>query len=272
LYLHGQEVNLSTFAIAKINMFLHGLDEADIRRGDTLSEPQFLDSDGTLKTFDIVVANFPYSKKEWSHETFKNDRYGRLEGYEAPPKKNADYAFILHILGSLNQNGRAGIVVPHGVLFRGGAEGRIRENLIRNDVVEAVVSLPEKLFYGTGIPAAILILNRNKPEEHKNKVQIINAEHEYEEGKKQNRLRNKDISHIVDTYDAYADEESYARVVDFEELEENDFNLNVRRYIADDNEEEDIDVSTVWNELQELEKRRDEADKKVQKYMKELNY
>ena len=272
LYLYGQEIELSTYAIAKINMFLHGLDEADIRRGDTLSEPQFLNSDGALKTFDICVANFPYSIKEWPHESFKNDRYGRLEGYTMPPKKNADYAFILHILASLNQNGRAGIVVPHGVLFRPYAEARIREQMIRNDVIEAVISLPEKLFYGVGIPAAILILNKNKPETHKNNIQIINGEHDYEEGKKQNRLRKQDIEKIVDAFDSYADEEGYARVVGFEEIGENDFNLNVRRYIADTGVEEDIDVSAIWSELQELEEERDAADEKVKGYLKELHY
>jgi type I restriction enzyme M protein len=201
LYLYGQEINISTYAIGKINMFLHGLDGADIQRGDTLTEPKFLTPAGTLKTFDIVVANFPYSIKEWPYDSFSNDRYGRRDGYESPPARNADFAFVLHIIKSLNDNGRAGIVVPHGVLFRGGSEGKIRAQIINNDLIEAVIGLPPKLFYGTGIPAAVLILNKNKPAERKGKVLIIDGELEYEAGKNQNRLRKVDIEKISKRYD-----------------------------------------------------------------------
>lgn len=272
LYLYGQEINLGTYAIAKINMFLHGLDAASIERGDTLFEPKFLNADGSLQTFDICVANPPYSIKDWESETFKANKHGRLTGYDMPPAKNADYAFVLHMVKSMNENGRAGIVLPHGVLFRGGAEGRIREQLIKNDLIEAVVALPAKLFYGTGIPAAILIFNKNKATERKGKVLIIDAEAEYEEGKNQNRLRKKDIEKIVDAYDGFKDVEKYARVVDLRELEENEFNLNVRRYVESGEEEEVIDVSTVWQELKVIEKERDEADKKVEQFIKELKY
>ena len=272
LYLYGQEINLDTFAIAKINMFLHGLDSADIRRGDTLANPQFLNSSGGLKTFDIVVANFPYSIKEWSNEAFKTNKYGRLDNYEMPPTKNADYAFVLHIIKSLNANGRSGVVVPHGVLFRGGAEGRIREQIIKNDLLEAVIALPAKLFYGTGIPAAVLIFNKNKPKEKENKILIIDAEKEYQEGKNQNKLRNKDIEKIVNAYDNYKDIEKYARVVGFKELEENEFNLNVRRYVDSSEEEEIIDVKEVWQEIGVLEKERGVIDKEVNRFLKKLNY
>jgi len=272
LYLYGQEINLGTYAIAKINMFLHGLDAASIERGDTLSDPKFLNADGSLKTFDICVANPPYSIKDWEAEAFKSNKYGRLTGYEMPPKKNADYAFVLHMVKSMNENGRAGIVLPHGVLFRGGAEGRIREQLIKNDLIEAVIALPPKLFYGTGIPAAIVIFNKNKAEERKNKILIIDAENDFEEGKNQNRLRKKDIEKIVSAYDSFKDIEKYARVVDLKELEQNEFNLNVRRYVDSGEEEEPIDVSTVWKELQEIEKRREKADRKVEKFIRELGY
>ncbi|MBU2632861.1 type I restriction-modification system subunit M [Patescibacteria group bacterium] len=272
LYFYGQEINISTFAIAKINMFLHGLDSADIRRGDTLANPQFLNNMGNLQTFDIVVANPPYSIKDWEFELFKGDKYGRTEGYDQPPKKNADYAFVLHILKSMNANGRAGVVLPHGVLFRGGSEGRIREQIIKNDLLEAVIALPSKLFYGTGIPAAILIFNRNKPEHKKGKVLIIDAERDYMEGKNQNTLRKKDIDKIIISYDKYEDVEKYARVVDIKELEENDFNLNVRRYIDSSDEQEVIDVKQVWGEIKQLEMERDEIDKKVTGFIKELGY
>ena len=272
LYLYGQEINIGTYAIAKINMFLHALDSADIQRGDTLANPQFLNPNGSLKTFDICVANPPYSINDWEYEMFKSDKYGRIDGYELPPNKNADYAFVLHIIKSMNSNGRAGIVLPHGVLFRGGSEGRIREQILKNDLIEAVIALPSKLFYGTGIPAAILIFNKNKPETHKGKVLIIDAEKGFSEGKNQNTLRVQDIQKIVKTYDGYADVESYARVVSLKEIEGNEYNLNVRRYIENGDKEEEIDVSAVRKELAVLEKERAEVDKKVEGYLKELKY
>jgi len=272
LYLYGQEINIGTYAIAKINMFLHGLDAADIQRGDTLADPKFLNPDGSLKTFDICVANPPYSISEWEYEIFKHDKYGRVAGYEMPPAKKADYAFVLHMVRSMNENGRAGIVLPHGVLFRGGAEGRIREQLIKNDLIEAIIALPAKLFYGTGIPAAIVIFNKNKPENHKHKIIIVNAEKDYEEGKNQNRLRKKDIEKIVAVFEDCRDIEKFARVVDIKELEENEFNLNVRRYVENGDEEEVVDAKSVWSEVKNIEKDREAIDKKVEHYLKELKY
>ncbi len=272
LYFYGQEINISTFAIAKINMFLHGLDSSDIRRGDTLANPQFLNNMGNLQTFDIVVANPPYSIKDWEFEQFKTDKYGRTQEYELPPQKNADYAFVLHILKSLNSNGRAGIVLPHGVLFRSGSEGRIREQIIKNDLLEAVIGLPSKLFYGTGIPAAILIFNRNKAEQKKGKVLLIDAERDFLEGKNQNTLRKQDIDKIIKAYDQYQDVEKYARVIDIKEIEENEYNLNVRRYIDGNEEQEQIDVKQAWKELKTLENEREIIDQKVTKFIKELGY
>lgn len=272
LYFYGQEINISTFAIAKINMFLHGLDSSDIRRGDTLANPQFLNNLGNLQTFDIVVANPPYSIKDWEFEQFKTDKYGRTQEYELPPEKNADYAFVLHILKSLNSNGRAGIVLPHGVLFRGGSEGRIREQIIKNDLLEAVIGLPPKLFYGTGIPAAILIFNRNKAEQKKGKVLLVDGERDFLEGKNQNTLRKQDIDKIIRAYDQYQDVEKYARVVDLKEIEKNEFNLNVRRYIDSNEEQEKIDVKQVWKEIQQLEQERSIIDEKVSNFIKELGY
>jgi len=272
LYFYGQEINIGTFAIAKINMFLHGLDSADIRRGDTLANPQFLNNTGNLQTFDIVVANPPYSIKDWEFVLFKGDKYGRTEGYDQPPNKNADYAFVLHIIKSMNINGRAGVVLPHGVLFRSGSEGRIREQIIKNDLLEAVIGLPPKLFYGTGIPAAILIFNRNKPEQKKGKILIIDAEKDFLEGKNQNTLRKQDIEKIIKAYDQYQDIEKYARVVDAKEIEESEYNLNVRRYIDSSEKQEEIDVKQVWKDLQTLEKEREEINKKVTGFIKELGY
>jgi type I restriction enzyme M protein len=252
LYLYGQEQELSTFAIARINMFLHGLDSADIRRGDTLANPQFLNQQGGLQTYDITVANPPYSIKDWEAELFRTNKYGRLEGYDMPPEKNADYAFVLHIIKSMNVNGRAGVVLPHGVLFRGNAEGRIREQI--------------------GIPVAILILNKNKPENKKNKVLIIDAEKDFVEGKNQNALRPQDINKIIKAYDNYSDIEKYARVVDIKEIAEKEYNLNISQYIDSSEQEEVVDVKAVWKELESLEKERGEIDEKVSGFLKELKY
>jgi type I restriction enzyme M protein len=248
LYLYGQEQNLATFAIAKINMFLHGLDSADIRRGDTLANPQFLNQQGNLQTFDIVVANPPYSIKDWEYEAFKT-KFGRLEGYDAPPDKNADYAFVLHILKSMNQNGRAGVVLPHSVLFRAGSEGRIRRQILENDLLEAVVSLPEKLFYGTSIPAVILIFNKNKIDNRKNKVLIIDADKDFSGDKNQNTLRIQDIQKIVKTFDNYTDVDNYARVVDIREISEKNFDLNIRQYIDSQEELEVIDIEKLHKKI-----------------------
>lgn len=271
LYLYGQEQNLATFAIAKINMFLHGLDSADIRRGDTLANPQFLNQQGGLQTFDIVVANPPYSIKDWEYEAFKT-KFGRLEGYDAPPDKNADYAFVLHIIKSMNTNGRAGIVLPHGVLTRGNAEGRIREQILKNDLVEAIVALPPKLFYGTSIPAVIIILNRNKNEEKKNKVLIIDAEKDFQEGKNQNTLRPQDINKVVKAFNSYENIEKYARVVSLEDIEEKGFSVNIGEYIDSSEEDEEIDVKKVRNEIVSLKKELAKTDALVEKYLDELNY
>ncbi|MFC1802151.1 type I restriction-modification system subunit M [Patescibacteria group bacterium] len=258
LFLYGQEKNIGTYAIAKINTFLHGLDGADIRRGDTLSDPLFLNADGTLKTFDIVVANFPYSIKEWNSEAFKTNKFGRLDDYEMPPVKNADYAFILHIIKSMNKNGRAGVVVPHGVLFKSDVSGKIREQIIKNDLVEAVIGMPSKLFFGVGIPVALFVLNKNKTKERKNKILVIDAEKDFEEGKKQNRLRKKDIEKVTKAFEGYKDIEKYARVVDIKEIEDNEFNLNIRRFVDTSEEEETIDVKEVVVDLKNLEKERDQ--------------
>ena len=271
LYLYGQEQNLATFAIAKINMFLHGLDSADIRRGDTLANPQFLTQQGNLQTFDIVVANPPYSIKDWEYEAFKT-KFGRLEGYDAPPDKNADYAFVLHIIKSMNTNGRAGIVLPHGVLFRGGAEGRIREQILRNDLIEAIVSLPSKLFYGTGIPATIVILNKNKPEERKGKVLFIEADKDFLEGKNQNVLRPQDVNKIIKAFNGYEDIVKYSRIITLKEIEESGNNLNVRQYIDSSIQDEVIDVKAVRIGIKTLKKELEQIDEKVEGYLDKLNY
>ena len=243
LSLFGQEMNLNTWAICKMNMFLHGVFNADIRKGDTLRDPKHTNG-GELRTFDRVIANPPFSLKKWGKDIADNDPYGRYP-YGTPPKNAGDLAFIQHMIASLNADGKMGVVVPHGVLFRGSSERNIRKGILEDDLLEAVIGLPAALFYGTGIPAALLIINKNKPSERKGKVLFINGELEYQEGKNQNKLREQDIQHILSVYNSFVDEKRYSRVVDMKEIHENDYNLNIRRYADTSPPPEPVDVRAI---------------------------
>jgi len=243
LSLFGQEMNLNTWAICKMNMFLHGVYSADIRKGDTLREPQHTQH-GELMTFDRVIANPPFSLKKWGKEESDSDSFGRFP-YGTPPKDAGDLAFVQHMIASLNAEGIMGVVMPHGVLFRGSSEKAIRQGILNDDLLEAVVGLPAALFYGTGIPACLLIINKNKPTERRGKVLFINSELEYEEGKNQNKLRQQDIEKIVQTFDDYAEIKRYSKVVTLAEIAENDYNLNIRRYADTSPPPEIFDVRAI---------------------------
>ncbi|RKR71367.1 type I restriction-modification system subunit M [Marinobacter nauticus] len=243
LSLFGQEMNLNTWAICKMNMFLHGVYSADIRKGDTLRDPQHTQQ-GELMTFDRVIANPPFSLKKWGKEEADSDSYGRFP-YGTPPKDAGDLAFVQHMIASLNAEGMMGVVMPHGVLFRGASEKVIRQGILNDDLLEAVVGLPAALFYGTGIPACLLIINKNKPAERKGKVLFINSELEYEEGKNQNKLRQQDIEKIVQSFDNYAEIKRYSKVVTLAEIAENDYNLNIRRYADTSPPPEIFDVRAI---------------------------
>tara|TARA_R110002096_G_scaffold259030_1_gene452640 strand:- start:124441 stop:126018 length:1578 start_codon:yes stop_codon:yes gene_type:complete len=274
LVLYGQEKNLNTWAICKMNLFLHDIDvqKDQIARGDTLVSPQHVDEDKRLKTFDMVLANPPFSLSPWGHEVWsKGDAYGRDE-YGCPPKSYGDLAFVQHMIASIKDKGRMGVVVPHGVLFRGGAEGKIREGILRADIVEGVIGLSPNLFYGTGIPAAILLINKNKAKARKDKVLLINAAEEMVPGKNQNRLGEANIMRMAKAFHVYKDEERFCRVVDFEELEKNEFNLNISRYVHTAEDEEDIDVSLEVAKLRQLVAERNTAEAKMDSFLKELGY
>lgn len=243
LSLFGQEMNLNTWAICKMNMFLHGVYSADIRKGDTLRDPQHTQG-GELMTFDRVIANPPFSLKKWGKEEADNDAYGRFP-YGTPPKDSGDLAFVQHMIASLNNDGMMGVVMPHGILFRGASEKAIRKGLLQDDLLEAVIGLPASLFYGTGIPAALLIINKNKPAERKSKVLFINGELEFEEGKNQNKLRQQDIAKIVSTFEQFTEIKRYSKVVSLAEIAENDFNLNIRRYADTSPPPEIFDVRAI---------------------------
>jgi type I restriction enzyme M protein len=229
LSLFGQEMNLGTWAICKMNMFLHGVYNADIRKGDTIRDPAHTDDGGRLMLFDRVLANPPFSLAKWGKEEADSDAFGRFP-WGTPPKDTGDLAFVQHMIATLNSEGKMGVVVPPGVLFRGASEKQIRKGILEGDLLEAVIGLPTGLFYGTGIPAALLIINKKKDASRKYKVIFINSELEYEEGKNQNRLRDEDIDKILTTFDSYQDVKRYSKVVSLNEIHDNDYNLNIRRY------------------------------------------
>ena len=270
LTLHGQEKNLGTWAICKMNMLLHGLPDARIEKGDTIRDPKLVD-EGELLLYDRVIANPPFSLDEWGRDVAESDGYGRFR-FGVPPKTKGDLAFVQHMVAVLNAKGRLGVVMPHGVLFRGSAEGKIRQGLLQDDLFEAVIGLAPNLFYGTGIPASILVLNRNKPAARKGKVLFIDASGAFEEGSNQNRLRDDDIAHIAKTFHAYADIDKYARVVPLAEIEQNDWNLNISRYVDTSGEEERIDVADAVRKLRELERERAAAEATMNRYLAELGY
>ena len=238
LALYGQEMDNATSALARMNMVLHDCPTAEIRQDNTLSHPHFTHTDGSLKTFDYVVANPPFSTKAWTSGLDPaNDLYGRFE-YGIPPEKNGDYAFLLHMLKSLKSTGKAAVILPHGVLFRGGAEGTIRKNIVRQGFIKGIIGLPANLFYGTGIPACILVLDKEGAVGRKG-IFMIDASKGYMKDGNKNRLRAQDIHKIVDTFTRQAEIDRYARLVPTAEIEANDYNLNLPRYI-DSSEPEDL--------------------------------
>jgi len=239
LTLYGQEKDNVTKGLAIMNMWLHGHPEASIQGKNTITNPQFKNEDGTLKRFDYVVANPPFSTKNWSSGIKPmEDEYNRFRGYGVPPDKNGDYAFLLHIIASMKSTGKGAIILPHGVLFRGNAEAGIRQNLIQRKLIKGIIGLPANLFYGTGIPACLIILDKENCEERKG-IFMMDASKGFKKDGPKNRLRERDIHRIVDTFNAQEQKDKYSRFVPFEEIEKNEYNLNIPRYIATQ-EAEDI--------------------------------
>ncbi len=267
--LFGQEAIGSTWALAKMNMFLHGEDNHRIEWGDTIRNPKLLEGEGRLKHFDVIVANPPFSLDKWGHESAEHDPYGRFRR-GVPPRTKGDYAFILHMIETMKPgSGRMGVVVPHGVLFRGAAEGKIRTKLIEENLLDVVIGLPEKLFYGTGIPAAILLFRKNKSDEN---VLFIDASREYKDGKNQNFLTEEHLRKILETYKARESVDKYAYVATPEEIKDNDFNLNIPRYVDTFEEEEEIDLMAVLGEREQLKTQLADLEVEMAGYLKELGY
>jgi type I restriction enzyme M protein len=267
--LFGQEAIGSTWSLAKMNMFLHGEDNHRIEWGDTIRNPKLQDKDGGLLHFDVVTANPPFSLDKWGFEDAGNDHFARFRR-GIPPKTKGDYAFISHMIETLKpQTGRMGVVVPHGVLFRASSEGKIRKQLIDENLLDAVIGLPEKLFFGTGIPAAILIFKKQKDD---NKVLFIDASREFKSGKNQNQLTPENIQKIVDTYKARKTTDKYSYLASLEEIAENDYNLNIPRYVDTFEEEEEIDLVAVRTERLALQDELANLEAEMAGYLEELGY
>lgn len=272
--LYGQESTGSTYQLARMNMFLHGKDSARLEWGDTLNNPLLVEDDKLMK-FDIIISNPPFSLKKWGAENAENDKYNRFfRGI--PPKDKGDFAFISHMVETAKtKSGRVAVIVPHGVLFRGGAEGKIRQSLIEENIIDAVIGLPSGLFQTTGIPVAILIIDRSREKgaknENKKDILFIEASKEFKPGKAQNNLSEENIEKIFETYSERKEIEKFSKKVLLEEIKENDFNLNITRYIDTFEEEQEIDISATIKELKALEPELDKLEKQMEGYLKKLN-
>ena len=275
LVLEGQERNLGTYSIGKLNMLLHGLASARLVPGDVIAEPGLVDQQGRLHSYDRVIANPPFSMKNWGHDYAPTDEHHRFDRYGAiPPKTRGDLAFLLHMLGVTNATGMVGVVMPHGVLFRGGAEGKIRSGIVDADLFEAIIGLAPNLFFGASIPVSICVLNRAKPAERRGKVLFVDAAQEgyYRPGKAQNFLDQEHIDHIVAAYQDYEDVERFAHVADLEEIAGNDYNLNISRYVDTTEPVDVMSVEDALAQLRDAERRRDEAVARMDELLAGMGY
>ena len=265
-FIAGQEANGSTWALAKMNMYLHDMDGARIEWCDTIRSPRLIESDKLMK-FNVVVANPPFSLDKWGPDNPDKDQYNRF-WRGVPPKSKGDYAFISHMIEiALEDEGKVGVVAPHGVLFRGGAEGLIRQRLIDDNLLEAVIGLPANLFYGTGIPAVILLFNKGKTTTD---VLFIDASREYDDGKNQNHLRAQDIDKIVAAFTEFRTIEKYSYRASIEDIQEAEYNLNIARYVDTFEEEEEVDIAAVQQEIISIEAELAATKAEMNKYLGEL--
>lgn len=274
LFLFGQEANHKTLALAKMNFYIHDIRNGQLALGDTLLYPKFKDSDG-VRRFDVVIANPPWNQDGYNEDILKKGEFWRKRfNHGFTPRQSADWAWIEHMTASAKDNtGRVGVVIDNGCLFRGGKEKAVRTSIVNADLIEAVILLPQKLFYNTGAPGAIIVLNKNKPKTKKGKILFINASNEYEQHpnvRKLNRLGDEHIKKIVKAYKDHKDSAGFSKVVDIEKIKESDYNLNVTLYAFPEEEVEKIDVIEEWKKLSGLEDKLAENERKVKGYLKEL--
>jgi len=269
---YGQEINQTSAAIGRMNLFIHDVEDAQILRGDTLRDPKFVDSAGKLDQFDLVIANPPFSLKDWGADTWATDPHRRAVG-GVPPKGYGDLAWVQHMVASMKPgNGRVGVVMPHGVLFRGGAEAKIRRHLIETDQLEAVIGLASNLFYGTTIPACLLIIRTTKAEDRAKGVLLIDASSRFKKGKNQNKLERVDIDDIFNAYHGAEDlDRITTRLVTHEEIAENDWDLNIGRYLVAD-AAEIIDTTEALAHLTEASQALSQAERAMFERLKAAGY
>lgn len=264
--IYGQEKNSQTHSLCRMNMYLHEISDARIEWGDTIRNPLLIQND-SLMSFDVIVANPPFSLDNWGIDEAKEDRWKRFSSYPLPPKGNGDYAFVLHMLSSLSPKGRMGVVLPHGVLFRGGSEGKIRKQIIEENLLDTIIGLPANLFYGTSIPACILIFKKDR---ERKDILFIDASKEFQKGKRQNTLTKENIAKILTTYQNRQEIEKYSHIASLEEIIENDYNLNIPRYVDTFEEEEEIDIPSTLAKIATLDEEIAKTQKKMDSYLKEL--
>ncbi len=275
LFLYGQEVNPTTYGLCKMNVYMHDIGDPKIERGDTLLYPKFKKG-GRFRCFDNVIANPPWNQDGYDENTLKQGEYYKKRyGYGYPPKQSADWAWIQHMLASTKDGGKVGIVLDNGALFRSGKEKAIRKKVLEENegegLLDCVILLPEKLFYNTGAPGAILIFNKGKDEDRKRKVLFINASQEYvkhPDVRKLNMLGEENIRKISQAYREFSEEEGFSRIVPIEEIRENDYNLNVTLYVFPEEEIEEIDVEKEWEELKEIEERISQVETRMEGYLR----
>lgn len=275
LVLEGQERNRGTLAIGKLNLLLHGLRSARLEEGDVIADPRLQDEAGRLLAYDRVIANPPFSLKNWGHDFASNDPHNRFDRYDAiPPRTRGDLGFLLHMLAVTNSEGMVGVVLPHGVLFRGGAEGKIRRGILVSDLFEAVIGLAPNLFYGSTIPVAICVLNKAKPSTRREKVLFVDANQEgcYRQGKAQNFLDAEHIEKIVAAYRDFEDVDRFAHLAGLNEIEANDFSLNISRYVDTSEPIEVPSVEGALADLREADEQRDAAVARMDQLLAELGY
>ncbi len=264
--IYGQEKNGQTQALCRMNMYLHEINDAKIEWGDTIRNPLHIEENRLMK-FDVVVANPPFSLDKWGADFAEHDSFKRFNDYSIPPASKGDYAFVIHMIKSLNENGRMGVVLPHGVLFRGASEGRIREKLINDNLLDAIIGLPANLFFGTSIPACILVFKKNRAT---NDILFIDASREFDKSKNQNNLNDAHITKILETYQARKEVEKYSHIATLEEIQENDYNLNIPRYVDTFEEEVKVDIEATKKNIESIEQELLHVKTKMDSFLKEL--
>ncbi len=274
LFLYGQEFNPITQALCKMNLYIHDIQDAEIAFGDTLAYPKILENE-TFKRFDLVIANPPWNQDGYDEDRLKKgDFWKERFNFGFGPKQAADWVWIQHMLASTKDNGKVGVVIDEGCLFRGGSEGNIRTAVIKKDWIECVILLPEKLFYNTPARGSIIIFNKNKPKDRKSKIFFINASNEiaqHPEVKKLNQLTDEHIEKISNAYSSYNDESGFSQGITREEIEEEDYNLNVPLYVFPEIEIEDIDINKEWEEIKQIDSEIIKIEEKIEKFLRDLD-